>query len=134
MATENIEKRAKQEQQELEESFKVSIAELDEGKVALEYNGKEFQFPKAQPAWVSLFVAHHGEGPEKELSDEKTLDFLAKLIGEELVVEIIDVADNDFSIADVGEQIVEPIQSYWSEVPEGEGSEKKPKATSTSDS
>lgn len=134
MATENIKKRAQKEQQELEEGFKVSIAELDNGKVALEYNGKEFQFPKAQPAWVSLFVAHHGEGPEKELSDEKTLDFLAKLIGSDLVEEIIEVADNDFSIADVGEQIVTPIQSYWSEVPEGEGSEKKQKKTSTSDS
>jgi hypothetical protein len=132
MATENIEKRAKQEQQDLEQGLKVSIAELEGGdKVALEYNGKEFEFPKAQPAWVSMFIALHGEGKEKELSDEKSLEFLVKLVGRGLATEIVETADNDFSIADVAEQIVQPIQSYWSEPV---GNEKEPKATSTSDS
>lgn len=150
MATENIKKRSQNEQQDLEQGFeksiseveqngkpqtithdKVTIKETEDNKVVLVYNGKEFTFPKAQPAWVSLFVAHHGKGPEKELSDEKTLDFLAKLIGSDLVEEIIEVADNDFSIADVGEQIVTPIQSYWSKIPEGDD---KKKQTSTSGS
>jgi hypothetical protein len=130
--TKNIEERAKREQEQLEQGFKVSLAEIeDEDKVVLQYNGKDFEFPKQQPAWVSLFIAHYGEGKEKELSDERSLEFLAKLVGEDLTVEIIETADNDFSIADVAEQIVQPIQSYWSEPV---GNETKQKATSTSDS
>lgn len=135
MATENIRKRAQQEQEQLEKGFQVSIQELEDEKVVLEFNGKEFEYPKAQPAWVSLFIAHYGEGPQKELSDEKTLEFLHKLIGSALVKEIIEVADNNFSIADVGEQIVQPIQSYWSDPDQAQpDSKKKQNPASTSDS
>lgn len=115
MATENIKKRAKAEQQELEQGLKTSVTELEGGKVAITYNGKDFTFPKAQPAWVSMFIALHGEGENKELSDQKSLEFLVKLVGEDLATEIVETADNDFSIADVAEGIVEPIQSYWSD-------------------
>lgn len=111
--SENIKKRAKKEQQELEEGIKASISELDDSKVAIEYNGKKFEFPKAQPAWVSMFIALHGKGKDKELDDEKSLEFLVRLIGKDLAEEIVNAADNDFSIADVAEQIVQPIQAYW---------------------
>ena len=114
MATENIRKRAQSEAESLEEGLKTSLEELEGGKVAITYNGKTFDFPKAQPAWVSMFIAVHGKGDKKELSDEKSLEFLVKLIGKELALEIIEAADNDFSIGDVAEQIVIPIQSYWS--------------------
>lgn len=116
MATENIRKRAKAEQESLEEGIKTSLEELEGGKVAITYNEKTFEFPKAQPAWVSMFIAVHGQGDNKDLSDANSLEFLVKLIGNDLALEIIEAADNDFSIADVAEQIVAPIQGYWSNV------------------
>lgn len=113
MATKNIEKRAQAEKKALEDGVKVSLAEAEGGKVSITYNGKAFAFPKAQPAWVPMFVAVHGQGDKKELSDEKSFEFLVKLIGMDFAKEIVEAADNDFSIADVAEQIVIPIQSYW---------------------
>lgn len=128
---ENIQKRAESEQESLEEGIKTSVRELEDGKAVITYNGKEFTFPKDQPAWVAPFLGLYGEGKDKELSDERSLQFLVKLIGQELAEEIIEVADNDFSMADLAEQIVQPIQEHWAQEA---GNEQKEKATSTSDS
>jgi hypothetical protein len=115
MALENIKKRAKKEQEALEEGVKASVKDVEGGNVSISYNGKEFSFPKQQPAWVPMFVAVKGKGNDKELSDSDSLEFLLRLIGNDLAEEIVDASDNDFSISDLAEEIVNPIQSYWAD-------------------
>lgn len=116
MATENIKKRAKAEQESLTEGIKASIEEMEGGRLTVTYNGKEFDFPKEQPAWVLPFLEIYGEGKDKELSEVNTVKFITKLIGKDLAMEIAETADNDFSTADLGEQIVTPIQEHWAKV------------------
>ena len=109
----NIDKRAQQEKEELEEGIHKSVEELDDKKIAIEYNGKKFEFPKTQPAWTVFFLKMYGKGKDYELEGDKMLEFLMKLIGEKLVSEILSVADNHFSVDDLAKNIIEPLQSYW---------------------
>lgn len=109
----NIEKKALEEKEELEEGIKNSLDELKNEKVEITYNGKVFEFPKVMPAWVSLFYKMHGKGKDMALPEDKMLDFLAKVIGSELVQEIVENADNNFSINDLNESIIQPIERAW---------------------
>lgn len=121
MALENIKKRAEQEQSELEQGIHASLIELEGGKVAINYNGKEFEFPRQQPAWVSIFFQLNGKGDEKELSDEHAFEFIVKLVGKDLGAEIVAVADNNMSLSDIVEQIVLPVREKWAAPQEDTG-------------
>lgn len=109
----NIEKRAIEEKEELEEGIHKSVEELDDKKIAIEYNGKKFEFPKTQPAWTVFFLKMYGKGKDYELEGDRMLEFLMKLIGSDLVSEILDTADNHFSVEDLSSDIITPLQSYW---------------------
>lgn len=113
MPTENLKKAAKQEKQELEEGFDNAIEEREKPTSEIEVLGKAFQIPSTPPAWVQLFVAKYGKGDQMELPPEKYLDYILKVLGDDLVDHIIDVADNNFDNVDFHEKVMNKITEIW---------------------
>lgn len=113
MATENLKKAAETEKKELDSNFDKAVEEKEKPVSVITVAGKDFEIPSTTPAWVSLFIARHGVGESKEVPIDKYLDFILKVIGNDIIDHMIDVADNNYSAEDFSKDVVQKITSSW---------------------
>jgi hypothetical protein len=106
-----IKEAAEQEKKELEQGY--DQAHSESGEVYIEVLGKRFAIPKSTPAWVPLFIARHGRGDNKEVPSERYLDFIVKVLGNDITDHIVDSADNSFSTDDFKTEVIDKITSVW---------------------
>lgn len=113
MATERLRKAALQEKADLEEGYDDAVREKTKPTKTLDVLGREFTIPASPPAWVQLFVARYGRGDTMELPPEKYLDFIVKLLGDEIIDHIIEVGDNYFDADDLQKDVMGKIMDSW---------------------
>lgn len=113
MATENLKKAAKQETKELNSGYDEAVDEKESPSATVNIIGKDFTIPKKAPAWVSLFIARYGRGKQKDVPEDKYMDFLVKLLGDDVIDHIFEVADDYFDNSDLEEEVIKKIIAVW---------------------
>lgn len=115
MATENLEKAAKQESEELKEGYDKAMEEGESSMATVEILGKDFEIPAQMPGWLTFFIARHGQGDDKEVPAEKNLHLINKLCGNEILDHIIMEAPNDVTTEELTTDVMDKFQSVWEE-------------------
>lgn len=116
MSTKNIKKAAEQEAEDLQEGYDQSEKEYTVPKTTIEVLGKDFEIVSMAPEWVQLFVARYGRGKDKEVPADKYMDFLVKVLGDDVIDYLLEELDNE-SPQGVVAETVEKIMAVWT--PEG---------------
>lgn len=112
MATKNIKKAAEQEAEDLKKGYEQAEKEFKMPKTSIEVLDREFEVPSLAPEWVQLFVARYGTGKAKEVPPEKYMDFLVKVLGDDIVDYLLEELDND-SPQGVINETVDKIMDLW---------------------
>ena len=113
MATPNLKKAAEQEARELVKGFDDAQAERTRPTAKIDIEGREFEIRRTPPAWLQLFIARYGRGAQKDVPPEKYLDFLVKVLGDEIIDHLIELGDNDFDASDLEERVIGKILAVW---------------------
>ena len=115
MATENLEKAAKQESEELKEGYDKAMEEGESSMATVEILGKDFEIPAQMPGWLTFFIARHGQGDDKEVPAEKNLQLIKKLCGDEILEHVIMESPNDVTTEELTTDVMDKFQSVWEE-------------------
>ena len=115
MATENLEKAAQQESEELKEGYDKAMEEGQSSTATVEILGKDFEIPAQMPGWLTFFIARYGEGDEKEVPAEKNLHLIRKLCGDEIMEHIITEAPNDLTTEELTTDVMDKFQQVWAD-------------------
>lgn len=121
MATKNLKKAAKSEDKDLKEGFDEAKAEKEKPTVDIEILGETFTIPRRPPAWAQLFVARYGEGKDKDVPFDKYIEFVVKLLGDDIMDHIFEIGDNYFDAEDLNREVISKIRGVW----QGETDDKK---------
>lgn len=109
MATENINNAAKEQKEELEESYDKAIEEKEGKKVEVEIEGKVFELPPSPPEWFQLFISAYSD---KQASESQYQKMIVKLLGYDIIDHLIESWDNDTPAGQL-EKVVEKIMRAW---------------------
>lgn len=112
MATANIEKAGKEQEAELNEGYNQAEKEKTLPRTEIEIEGKKVEVVSVAPEWVQLFVARYGRGKDKDVPPDKYMDFLIKVLGDEVIDHLLEVMDNDTPHGTL-EKAVQTILDVW---------------------
>lgn len=112
MATENIRKAGIEQEEELKEGFEQAEKEKNMPKTQVEILGKSFEVVSIAPEWVQLFVARYGRGKDKDVPPDKYMDFLIKVLGDDVIDYLLEEMDNETPHG-ILEEVVNKILNVW---------------------
>lgn len=110
--TNNIEKAGKEQEAELNEGFNEAEKEKTMPRSEVDILGKSFQVVSVAPEWVQLFVARYGRGKDKDVPPDKYMDFLVKVLGDEVIDHLLEQMDNETPHGTL-EEAVNAILGVW---------------------
>lgn len=112
MSTKNIKNAGKKQEAELKEGYDQAEKEKKTPKSDVEIMGKTFKVVSIAPEWVQLFVARYGRGKDKDVPADKYMDFLVKVLGDDIIDHMLDQMDNETEGGKL-ESAVEAILAVW---------------------
>lgn len=112
MSTKNIVKAGEEQLEELDEAYEMAEKEYKTPKTEIDILGRPFQIVSIAPEWVQLFVARYGRGKDKEVPADKYMDFILKVLGDEMLDYLLETMDNDTEHGTL-EKVMEKIFKVW---------------------
>lgn len=122
MATENIRNAGKEQEEELKQGYEMAEKEKKTPKTQVEILGKSFEVVSIAPEWVQLFVARYGRGKDKDVPADKYMDFLVKVLGDDVIDHLLEEMDNETPHGTL-EEAVNAILQVW--IPQTDDTKKK---------
>lgn len=112
MSTKNIKNAGKEQLEELNEGYELAEKEFKTPKTEIDILGKKFEIVSIAPEWVQLFVARYGRGKDKEVPADKYMDFIVKVLGDDVIDYLLDELDNE-SEHGILQDVIESILAVW---------------------
>jgi len=114
-----------QEKQEREViDFDEAVREQKAKAIEVRFDGSSYHLPANAPAWLPIFINRYSD-KSGELSNEKNLELIEKLLGEDFANAILDDSNNFASMEAVNERILIPVMNRWGLQAENVDQEKK---------
>lgn len=104
-------KEAQKERERLIIDFDEAVEEAKSQAIIVQFQGEDYELPPNAPAWLPFFVNRHMQ--DGEVDDQKNLEMIERLLGNEFADKILDPENNFVSLESVNDKILEPVMAHW---------------------